>query len=219
MSLKSALFSSAMIAGTVLSTVAPMAVSAETALPQTANKSADITIVGGDLTITPNGDKGDLMAPSFNFEDAKVSTSAQNGIKAKTFNNVLNTADTYKGSVLSVTDDRGNGEGWNVTAKLGEFKADKGHTLKAAKMNMKGAAEFSTTVKDGKKAVMNSGALAAGGDAVVIGNAAKDSGMGVNEVDLKGSTLDLPTAEYAGHYVAALDYVLTSGPHANPAKG
>ncbi|MCI1553079.1 MAG: WxL domain-containing protein [Levilactobacillus sp.] len=209
--MKTGLLASAVVLGMVL----PLALSTGASAADTdttadsASKSASVTVTGGDLQFTK--DENSMQeAPSFQFGDAKVSTGEQTGLKATGFSN-KNTADTYTGSVLSVDDDRGTGAGWTVSAALGAFSDDANHILTGAQLKMNAAIPSGTATAPAATLTAADSASDTA-TAVPVFTAAKDAGMGTSTTDLKGATLDLPSAEYAGTYTAPLTYTLTAGP-------
>lgn len=215
MKIKSGLLTSAVVLGMALPLALPVVANAadgstdatSSSAVTSADKSASVEVTGGNLTFTRD-DSGNVEAPSFQFTGAKASADEQKGLTSKTFANEKDTTDTYAGSQLAVDDNTGTGAGWTVTAKLGEFEnSDSTHSLKSAVLHM--------TPKEAAATDMTAGGdLTAGADAVSVFTAAKGAGLGNSTTDFAGSTLDLPSAEYAGHYVATLTYSLTSGPTA-----
>lgn len=175
-----------------------------------ATKSAQVKVDAGLLTLSKDS-SGNLMAPSFVFNDAKVSAVAQDGLTASGFTNT-NSSDGYKDSVLSVDDNSGAGQGWKVSATLGAFSDGASHTLDGANMTMT-ASGIESDTKDTLPTAPKT-TLTAGGDAVPVFSAAVGSGMGNSKADFKGTTLNLPTANYKGTYTAALTYTLAAGPTA-----
>ncbi|WP_164504789.1 WxL domain-containing protein [Levilactobacillus huananensis] len=176
-----------------------------------ATKSAQVKVDAGLLTLSKDG-SGNLMAPSFVFGDAKVSTKDQGSLKATGFSNTKNASDTYTGSTLSVDDNSGAGKGWDVTATLSDFSDGASHTLDGANMTMT-ASGIESDTKDTLPTAPKT-TLTAGGAAAPVFSAAVGSGMGNSKADFAGTTLDLPTADYAGTYTADLTYTLAAGPTA-----
>lgn len=200
------LLTSAIVLGMAIPAALPLVANAADT-PADNAKSATVTVTGGTLTITKNGDSKQ-EAPSFQFEKANVSTEAQTGLKTNGYQNT-DATDTYIGSNLSVDDDTGTGNGWHVTAQLGDFSDGASHSLAGAALNVNSASgSYSATP------TATSVTVTAGGDPETVFSAAKGEGMGTATTDLSGTTLDLPTATYAGDYTAPLTYTLTSGPTA-----
>lgn len=118
--------------------------------------------------------------------------AAQNGLAVvdnsnRTTDKVAGDGSTNK--VLSMTDNSGKGEGYTVTAQLGDF-TDGTHTLPTAVLHINAAGAAGTVL-----------------------TAAKDQGMGTYTTDLStGTTLDVSNAQYAGNYVAPLTYTVATTP-------
>ncbi|UIF28519.1 WxL domain-containing protein [Levilactobacillus brevis] len=221
MKIKSGLLTSAIVLGMVAPLTLPVVANAadgstdatSSSAVTSAEKSASVEVTGGNLTFTKNAD--DVEAPSFQFTGAKASTAAQNGLKSATFANENDKTDNYAGSELAVDDNTGSGAGWHVTAKLGNFSDTASHSLSGAILHM----NPTSTASDDKDAAATASTtdLTAGASAAsVVFSAAAGKGLGHSSTDFAGATLDLPSPEYAGHYVADLTYTLTSGPADNP---
>lgn len=200
------LLTSAVVLGMAIPAALPLVANAADTPADTASKSATVEVTGGNLTFTKD-ENSKQEAPSFQFK-ANVSTAAQTGLKATGYQNT-DATDTYTGTNLSVDDDTGTGNGWHVTAQLGDFSDGASHSLAGAALNVNSA---SGSIADTTTAT--SATLTSGGAAATVFNAAAGKGMGTAATDLSGTTLDLPTAAYAGNYSAALTYTLTSGPTA-----
>lgn len=215
MKIKSGLLTSAIVLGMVAPLALPVVANAADTTPAaTADKSASVDVSAGALAITKD-DSGNLEAPSFQFTGAKASTAAQNGLKAATFANEKGTTDKYAGSELAVDDNTGSGAGWHVTAKLGSFSDTASHSLSGATLHMNPASTASDDT-DAAATASTTDLTAGASAASVVFSAAAGKGLGHSSTDFAGATLDLPSAEYAGHYVADLTYTLTSGPSDNP---
>jgi len=130
------LLTSAIVLGMAIPAALPLVANAADT-PADNAKSATVTVTGGTLTITKNGDSKQ-EAPSFQFEKANVSTEAQTGLKTNGYQNT-DATDTYIGSNLSVDDDTGTGNGWHVTAQLGDFSDGASHSLAGAALNVNSA--------------------------------------------------------------------------------
>lgn len=207
MSMKSKVLLSVAVLGLALPLGLPVSVSADTTADSASTtKSASVDVTGGSLAFTKDSN-GSQEAPSFNF-GAKVSANSQSGIAATGYDNTKDTTDKYAGSELSVDDESGTGNGWQVTAKLGAFSDSASHNLTGAVLHMKSDTSEATGV------TIPTADLTAGDAAQPIFTAAKDAGLGTSTADYKGTTLDIPSAEYAGTYTADLTYTLTSGPTA-----
>lgn len=93
MKIKSGLLTSAVVLGMALPLALPVVANAADTDTE-ADKSASVTVMGGSLQIAKNA-AGSQEAPSFNFTKdkdgnaIKVSTVAQEGLKAGSFTNVV----------------------------------------------------------------------------------------------------------------------------------
>lgn len=208
MKMKAKLLISAVALGMALPLALPVVANAADADPAaTADKSASVTVTGGDLSFGTDATSSGIEAPSFTFA-ASVSNKSQT-LSPTNFTDTKNSAtDKYAGSNLAVDDETGTGSGWNVTANLGAFT---GTQSLGATLNM-----VTTTPKAGEAATSATTPLVAGGTPTPVFSAAKGNGMGTSTADFAKSTLDLPADAYAGTYTAALTYTLTSGPTDNP---
>jgi len=211
MKMKAKLLISAVALGMALPLALPVVANAADADPAaTADKSASVTVTGGDLSFGTDANSGGIEAPSFQFA-GKVSSTSQT-LTNPTFGDVKNTSDKYASSNLAVDDETGTGNGWDVTAKLGTFTGvkNKAQSL-GATLNM-----VTTTPQAGEEATTaTSTPLVAGStSATKVFSAASTKGMGTATADFAKSTLTLPTAAYADSYTADLTYELTAGPTA-----
>ena len=229
-------FYSLMTSAAVLTTLAGapltavIANAANTMPDQTAQVEFTGSFNGPEITTTePDGPDGipgnkddnttgDALAPSFGFGPYVLTGAAQNGLTVvdnsnRTTDKVAGDKSTNK--VLSMTDNSGKGEGYTVTAQLGDF-TDGTHALPAALLHINAAGAVSSnpasgTVDGTPKA--SSVDLTAAGDAGTVLTAAMDQGMGTYTTNLSdGTTLDVPNAQYAGNYVATLTYTVATTP-------
>lgn len=224
--IKSKFMSGLMASATALSMVAgvaPMVVGA--AGSTTAQDSAQVEFTkGGGPDITPvdptdpnnptvDKDSTTFASPSFGFGSHELDGQAHMGLTVQDNENRVDTSDAYTGSILSIRDLSGTGAGYTVTAKLEEMKTGS-HVLAGADLNFKGTAYTVTAgavSTPGNAPTFSDAQAHAGGDAVEITKAEAGKGMGVFGSDLKGTTLDVPNADYAGEYVGAITYTVTQG--------
>lgn len=144
-------------------------------------------------------------ASSFNFGSIKLGEG----------NGIYNTV-KEDGSVLGiqVTDSRGTGIGWNVTASMTDFKGKGTNILKGAVLTIPGGS-VTTNSADKTKAPVTA-ELALNAKAAPVFTAAKDSGMGT-WVDLfegkdKKVTLNVPEGNYVDKYAATITWSLQNAP-------
>ncbi|WP_245155334.1 WxL domain-containing protein [Levilactobacillus yiduensis] len=208
MKMKTGLLASAVVLGMALAL--PMGASAaDTDSGDSATKSASVDVTAGSLLFTKDG--GMQMAPSFQFKANVGDTNGtKNGNQTVDTSNKA-TSDTYTGTDLGVDDETGSGDGWQVTAELGEFKSTDGSDKTLGATLTMPATTVGSTTSTPKE-------LTAGGAGQVVFQTDTDhTGMGESTADLSGTTLALPTNAYAGTYVATLKYTLTSGPDSTTA--
>lgn len=220
--LKNKLFTSILACASALAFVAPVVpMAAHAATPSTstsANKSVEVKLTAGTTGFTSDG-AGNYQVPSFGFGTHQVSGQAQMGLTQSDNNNRVDSSDTYKGSILSVTNLGGNAkEGYTVTAQLGDMIGASTHEkLDGAVLHMNADGPIVKSTVDQKKLAPNTKSvdLTAGGpasSAIIDGSDAAHNGQGIITTDLKDSKLDVPNADYADDYVAPLTYTLTSVP-------
>lgn len=180
------------------------------------------TTTGGTDGTSGTADNNYALAPSFGF-----GKHALNG-QAQTLNvedsNLRSTTDGKvkydTGHVLSITDNSGTGDGYNVSVQLGNFTSfddagnPTGHTLPSAILSVKAANAVASNTSAGtvdSTPTASSVDLIAGTStaAGVVLTAAKGQGMGTYTTDLyTGTTLKVPNAQYAGNYVAPITYTV-----------
>ncbi|MGQ4557993.1 WxL domain-containing protein [Levilactobacillus hammesii] len=212
MKMKAKLLISAVALGMALPGAFPVIANAADTPAATADKSASVTVKGGDLSFGTDTASGGIEAPSFDFS-ANVSNKSQT-LSPTNFADTKNAdTDKYADSNLAVDDETGTGSGWNVTAKLGTFTGAKNKTQSlGATLNMK-----TTTPQAGVAAgtdATTTDLVAGSTSATPVFSAASGKGMGTATADFAKSTLTLPTAAYADSYTADLTYELTAGPTA-----
>ncbi|MGX7418273.1 WxL domain-containing protein [Carnobacterium gallinarum] len=188
--------------------------SAMAADPTPANTTADLVLEPGDDTIVnppidpiepPTGATGDLTidaVSNFQFDTHKIDTAT-----------ATYTATAKEGSVLGlqVTDKRGTGEGWNLSAKISTAFSDGTHDLKGAALSLP-VGTLKTNNADQSNPPVSS-ALALNDQEGTVLNAPVDQGMGSWAEDFAdGVKLVVPAGNYAGTYQAGITWTLTNAP-------
>lgn len=144
-------------------------------------------------------------ASNFNFGSIKLGEG-----------NGLYDAVKEDGSVLGiqVTDSRGTGTGWNVTASMTDFKGKGTNVLKGAALTIS-TGSVSTNSADKTKAPIAS-ELVLNAKAAPIFTAAKDTGMGTWASLFEGKdkkvTLNVPEGNYVDKYAAVITWALQNAP-------
>lgn len=160
----------------------------------------------------PTNQKGNLTidaVSNFDFGTKKIDKITS------TYDAVLS-----DGEVLGaqVTDVRGTGAGWNLTAKISAFEnADKTRILKGAEVTIPTGKVSTNSIDDSKPAVAQ--ALTLNEKAATVFSAAAESGMGTwaNEFEGLGGEdskvqLKVPTGNYADTYTAEITWSLADAP-------
>lgn len=211
--LKNKITTGLMMSATALSLLGTSAVTAfaDDTTPATSTDSAKVQLTSGDLSF--KDETGTINTPSFDFGSHKV-TAAAGEFTAENYQNT-DTTDKYTGSKLAVTDLRGTGEGYNVTAKLGKLSGTTTptHTLDGFMTTPGNAIKQESSQADATAAPTGIGTMIqTGGDAVQIMNAAKDTGMGTWSSDLAGTKFSSSNALYADTYTGSITYTLNNTP-------
>lgn len=220
---KSLLVSATALALAAAATVAPMTVSAATTDGSAqGTTTAEFTVNAGGST-TPGGDKGSgvnkdlwlVNAPDMNFGTTTVAeiiagTAAMNyqdgTVKAQTGDAAENTD-----GKLAVSDLRGNGAGWKLSANLTQFtnNADKTDANK-----LDGQLALALTNVVAQNATLGTEAtLKTDGQDVPIWTAGQDEGQGANTADVDTATkltLDKNAKVKAAQYDATITWTLSS---------
>ncbi len=146
---------------------------ATTTTPAVTTTDSDVVFESGDLDLT--------LVPALKFGTHKISEATEFA---------LETPDAQ----VHVTDYRGTGLGWNLTAKLGTFTSPKGETLEGAYISSKGLTP-STNLGNtsGTPLVGNDLTIVSGGSAVNIIQAGEDQGAGVWTLLFDGANTKLNT--------------------------
>lgn len=126
---------------------------------------------------------------------------------------------------LQVTDKRGTGEGWKVTASLSNFTATDAPTkmLPGAVISFSNKSVATTTGNISPAPTVSNFSLTAGGSSAVVANAAVDAGMGIwvekwFSSNLAGESnenvkLTVNTADaYAKTYTATITWTISAAP-------
>lgn len=131
----------------------------------------------------------------------------------------------------SVTDRRGTGQGWTLTTSLSEFKDEaNGHTLRGATLTFNEVTPITTkTASNPAAPTVTKETLTAGGESQIVMQAAKDTGLGIWEAQYPSRTVEnvfsetapitlyVPGDNYAGKYIATLNWNLNDAPAAQAA--
>ncbi|MCM3087528.1 WxL domain-containing protein [Bhargavaea ginsengi] len=164
-----------------------------------------------DPTDTGTGETGPLTldyVSSINFGENEIKTTAQK----------------YQSSTLrpfiQVTDRRGTGEGWNVTAQMSNFTVDEQVTLPGSLLTLSNGSVISTSKSDAP-VPNNPVELNPGGTEVKIVTADQNAGLGSwitrwlagNTESNENVTLEVPAGMATqGNHTAVITWTLTAGP-------
>jgi hypothetical protein len=180
------------------------------------DQTAQVEFTPGTTPMFTINADGSVNAPSFGFGTHNLTGLAQL-LHTFDFINRKNTSDTYTGSVLQVSDLSSQGNGWAVKTKV-STTIDGNHSLAATKLTLSSADGLTvadgTNTPDGNNipALSNDLELDSDADFSTLITADKDSGMGIFNLDLANSTLQVPNAQYAGNYVSDLTYSIEATP-------
>ena len=181
--------------------------------------TADFTLEGGteDNKPTnpiipidpPTNHTGNLVidvVSDFTFENGKIES------KTVTYNAVIPTDKTLG---TQVTDMRGTGAGWDLTAKISDFEnADKTKVLKGAQLLIPEGNVSTTSVSKDNPAISKSVTLNATEQSIF--SASQDSGMGTWSTDFEGKgnhvSIVVPDGNYADSYSAEIVWSLQDAP-------
>ncbi|EGO5016480.1 WxL domain-containing protein [Enterococcus faecalis] len=135
------------------------------------------------------------QAPSFDFGSQQISTSLE----------------TYQADgtlPLSISDLRGTGAGWNVTAKITDF-TDGSNILKGANFTLPDVVPTS----QGNGAAPDNGVQTTLNNAdQMILNAQDKTGLGQWDAQYNQAELAVPSGNYAGSYSATIEWTLIDQP-------
>jgi len=186
--------------GTLLGGAAVMLAAASVAAPAAlAADPTDLVVTGGSVSV-PSVTVGDLSGITLSGTTQNTNATV---------------------SAFSVTDSRGSGAGWHVTAEATQFAewdgtayVASGKTLPASSLSMTAptVAANGTTSPDPS---ITSGPYAPdGGGAVTIASAALDEGMGQYDFTPGASslTLSVPASAYAKTYRSDVTVSVVTGP-------
>lgn len=147
-------------------------------------------------TSNPNGPLALNEVPGFDFGSNEIQATEQ-------------TYTTNADALLSVADTRGTGSGWNVTANITDF-SDGTHQLTGAEFTLPAVVPVTsgnaTKPADGVATVLNSV------DQPIL-NAQAGEGLGQWDSQYDNAQLKVPSGNYAGAYIATIEWTLTDGPN------
>lgn len=157
----------------------------------------------------PTGQKGNLTidaVSNFNFGTKKIDKATQ------VYNAVLEGGESLG---AQVTDVRGTGAGWNLTATISAFENKaKTRVLKGAEVTIPVGLVSTNSVDESKLAIAEGVTLNASPKTVF--HATADNGMGTwaNEFEGLGENVQLkvPTGNYADTYTAEITWALADAP-------
>lgn len=198
-----------------MATIAPFTASA--ADPTPAETTADLVLEPGDTNTTnppvdptdpidpPTGAVGDLTidaVSNFQFDTHKIESAKATYTATPKENTKLG---------LQVTDKRGTGAGWNLSAKISTAFTDGTHELKGAALSLP-AGTLATSNADQSNAPTASALTLNDQDGTVL-NAAENQGLGSWAEDFAdGVKLDVPAGSFAGTYQAGITWTLSNAP-------
>jgi hypothetical protein len=172
----------------VFGMVAAAGLSLLLAVPALAQEATIASVIGGSLSVT---------------------TPAAADFEEKTITGVDQTT-TAALAAFSVSDLRGLGLGWHVTAAATTFTAG-AHSLAAGSLSMTQPTVASPGTLSPDPTVA-SGPYIIDGGAVEIASAALLAGMGVYNFGATTLTLSLPADVYAGNYASTVTISVVAGP-------
>lgn len=194
---KAAIATSALLAVTLFSTLAPAAHAADI----TKGTTGDVNFVANPATGA--GELKLISAPSVDFGDQEISGST------KTYEQTSFGAKPEDANI-QVDDNRGSNVGWNLTVANTQFATATGTALDGAKLTLS-----SGTIKNsnGTGSVANPAAtmlLDGSAKAVPAVDAAKDKGMGLNTLPVTKATLEVPgaTSKLNEKYTSTITWTL-----------
>lgn len=158
--------------------------------------TASIEFIAGQLTLTE--------APSFDF--------GSNAISAATTEYSPSTSGNS--GTLSISDLRGSGEGWNVTAALSPFQNSGNGSLAGASLSLKGSAVNAGAGTTSTAPVVETNiVLTSDNTAVAVESASSLTGQGVWNTTWSTPTLKvLGGTAQAGQNNATIDWTLSDAP-------
>ena len=172
----------------VASAVGALALSLLLAAPTVAADATSVTVTGGTLSITD---------PTVtNFAGRNITGVAQ-----------TTTADL---DAFTVSDLRGTGAGWNVTAQATQFDGGV-NDLGTGSLTMSAPTVASPETESADPTIVG-GPYTIDGGAVEIASAAANAGMGVYNFGATTFTLSLPADVYAGTYTSTVTISVQSAP-------
>lgn len=180
-----------------------------------------LAIVAGAAVIATPGalaaDAADLVITSGSLSSPTVAVGNFGGItltgSAQTSNATMD--------AFSVTDARGTGGGWNVTAQATQFKewdgaayVTSGRTLPASSLSMAAPTVAANGTTSAAPSITAGPYTLDGAGAIKIASAAADTGMGRYDftTGLSSLTLSVPSTAYAKTYRSELTVSVVAGP-------
>lgn len=178
------------------------------------NTEADVEILAGEDPVEPEkpigpptGQEGPLTidaVASFHFGATKLGVKNLEAIVPE--NEILG---------VQVSDKRGTGLGWNLTAQISEFEnQDKTKQLRGAKINLPAGKVESSKGNPLFPAIASKTTLSSTPQTILL--AEKDNGMGTWTEDFNGNTekvqLSVPSDAYVDNYQATITWALQDAP-------
>jgi hypothetical protein len=173
----------------VVSLVGAAALSLLLTAPIMAADDTSVTVTGGSLSIT-NPAAGDFAGKNIT------------GVAQTTTANL---------AAFTVSDLRGSGAGWNVTAQATQF-AGATRTLAAGSLSMSAPTVSSPDTESADPGITAGPYVIDNGSAVKIASAVVDTGMGVYDFSATQFTLSLPADVYADTYTSTVTISAQTGP-------
>lgn len=193
------------------------ALSTTTSLPVTvfaseqATDSSSVEMLGGNAPEFTVDKSGAMITPSYGFGSHAITGFAQSLTPVDNVNRA-DTADTYTGDQLSITDNSGTGYGYSVNAKLLEIVSDNGHKLPGASLTLDPQKPVRTDTGTPSVPEVYKKTLVNGGADEKIMFATQDTGMGTYSSDMSRATLDVPNTDYADDYKGVIQYTVEASP-------
>lgn len=203
--------------------IAPLTVSAADG-SATGTTTAEFSVVAGGGTTTPGGDNGTgtnadlwlVKAPDMHFSDGKVadiiSGTDLTYVDGTVTNKTNDSAENADGA-LQVTDNRGTGAGWKLSANINQPTNGTTQLTGALDLVLKDVTSPNTATNAPVAA-----SLTTDGNDVLVWNAAVGQGQGNNTASVDAATkfhIDANPSVTNGLYDATVTWTLAGTPDAN----